>query len=256
MNLNLFCSWIFFKLKTLFSIEPIVSTPIFGITITIIAFIIYWLVSKSKAVLSFFTNSYGKEKTLVYKILFQKFSGFLFLGIVPVLIISFSSYTLEQFGVNSTNLLHSLYWILSLGWAIFLLSFFVSRNPNNYKIYPQIRISKWRTKTIFLNSFSWLLYLLSYEFLFRGILLYSCLDTFGITGSIIINIIIYASAHIPKGLMETIGSLPIGALLCYITISTGNIWAAVVLHLIMALSNDYVSLYQNPKMKISRSNKS
>jgi len=214
------------------------------------------LVSKSKTIVRFLTKHFGKEKTIIYKVLFQKLSGFILLGLVPVFIVSLFNFKLEQFGLLLVNPLQTMYWVLALGWAIFLLSFFISRNPNNYENYPQIRTPSWKVNTIVLNSFSWILYLLSYELLFRGILLYSCLDVFGIVGSIIINIVIYAIAHIPKGLMESVGSLPIGALLCYITISTESIWAAVILHIIMALSNDYISLYHNPQMKITKSRNS
>lgn len=242
-------------MNSIIPIEPVYSEPVLGILLTVIVFIIYWFASKSKGITSLLSRKFGEEQALFYKVLIQKVSGFLFLGIIPALIISISPFSFSKYGINSTNAIPSLYWVLSLGWAIFLLSYFISKQPNNYKNYPQIRLTKWSYKTVLLNSFSWLIYLLGYEFIFRGVLLFSCLDTFDISTSIAINVALYSIAHIPKGLMETVGSIPIGTLLCYITISTGSIWAAVILHLTIALSNDYVALYYNPEMKLVNSNK-
>lgn len=230
----------------------VLSEPIFGILLTSLSFIIYFYAAKSKPILDFIQRKYPVEKAIVYKVIHQKVSGFFFLGFLPLIVILFSPYAISRYGLNLDNATLSFYWIISLAGIIFLLSFVISGKPENYKIYPHIRLGIWDYKTVALNSISWIVYLLAYEFIFRGVLLFACARTFDISIAIGINVIIYAIAHIPNGKMETIGSIPIGILLCYITISTGSIWSAFVLHLIMALSNDYISLSYNPAMKISK----
>jgi membrane protease YdiL (CAAX protease family) len=64
-----------------------------------------------------------------------------------------------------------------------------------------------------------------------------------------LNCAIYALAHLYKGPGETFGAIPVGVLLCYLTLVTGNIWTAVILHSLMALSNEWFSIRFNPDMK-------
>jgi membrane protease YdiL (CAAX protease family) len=94
------------------------------------------------------------------------------------------------------------------------------------------------------------LYLLGYEIMFRGFLLFSCLNEMNILSAIAINISIYALIHIPKGFKEVAGSLPLGILLCLMTIYTGTIWAAFMTHGILALSNEWFSLKYHPEISI------
>ena len=68
--------------------------------------------------------------------------------------------------------------------------------------------------------------------------------------AIALNSALYAFAHFYKGPGETFGAIPVGVLLCYLTIVTGNIWCAVVIHALMALSNEWFSLYFHPEMEI------
>lgn len=93
------------------------------------------------------------------------------------------------------------------------------------------------------------MYLFSYELMYRGLLLMVCYHSFGFWPAVAINLCFYSATHIAKGLNETIGTFPYGLLLCYVTISTGSIAVAFVTHLILALTNDYFSVYHNPEMK-------
>jgi len=56
--------------------------------------------------------------------------------------------------------------------------------------------------------------------------------------------------HVPKGLRESVGAIPLGILLCYISLSTGSILAAILVHVIMALTNEWASLKRNPEIKL------
>ena len=106
--------------------------------------------------------------------------------------------------------------------------------------------------TILLNTVGWGLYLLAYEYLFRGILFFGVLPWLGLYATIALNTTIYALAHLPKGAKETIGAIPLGIVVCLITFETGNIWVAFLVHMILALSNDYIALYHHPDMHYTR----
>jgi len=59
---------------------------------------------------------------------------------------------------------------------------------------------------------------------------------------------LYATTHIPKGLRETLGALPLGLVLCLLTLTSGTIWIAFFVHLAMALTNSFAALKFHPDM--------
>ena len=73
----------------------------------------------------------------------------------------------------------------------------------------------------------------------------------GVWPAIILNVAIYALVHVPKGIKEAVGAIPLGILLCIITLQTGSIIVALAVHIIMALGNEWFSLKAHPGMKIS-----
>ena len=117
-------------------------------------------------------------------------------------------------------------------------------------MYPQIRVKEWDTQLLLLSAFSWIAYLLAYEFMFRGYLLFVSVEYLGVWPAIALNIAIYALVHVPKGIKEAVGALPLGVVLGIITIQTGNIWVAFVVHIVLALSNEWFSLKAHPDMRL------
>ena len=102
---------------------------------------------------------------------------------------------------------------------------------------------------VYLNLLGWFLYLFGYEFLFRGVLLIPVVKALGVWPAIAINVAIYSATHIPKGLDETVGAIPLGLALCLLTLATGTIWIAFLVHVTMAWTNTLTSLKFNPEMK-------
>ena len=115
-----------------------------------------------------------------------------------------------------------------------------------------IRAERWDGRLVLINTLATTAYLFAYELLFRGIVLSVCVAAVGVWPAIAINVALYSTTHLPKGPAETIGAIPFGVLVCYITLSTGTIWVAVVLHVILSLSNDYLAVYYNPSMQFVR----
>jgi membrane protease YdiL (CAAX protease family) len=129
-----------------------------------------------------------------------------------------------------------------------VLSF--SRTPSFFQTYPLIREQTWDVFLVVANTSSWCLYILIYEFLFRGFLLGACVGPFGVWPAILVNVAVYVCVHIPYGFWVTLGSLPLGLAMCMATVQTGNIWTAYAAHLLVALLNDYVALAANPATRV------
>jgi membrane protease YdiL (CAAX protease family) len=80
--------------------------------------------------------------------------------------------------------------------------------------------------------------------------LFSCEKAFGAWPAIAVNVAVYSFVHLPKGKKETIGAIPLGFILCFLTLNTRNIWAAYWIHVVLALSNEWISLAIHPDMEV------
>ena len=209
----------------------------------LIGFSAFWGVSKLKKI----------NDGSVKKILFTKYWGLLTMGILPAIIALYlmPQYSLADYGLtyNPESTMDSVIATLVLAALLMPLAYMTAKKPQHRENYPQIRETNWDRKLVIKNTFGWSAYLLGYEFLFRGILLFPLVDALGVWPAIAINTAMYSATHIPKGMDEAIGAAPLGIVLCLITLMTGTLWVAIVVHILMALANSFSSVYHNPNMK-------
>jgi membrane protease YdiL (CAAX protease family) len=85
-------------------------------------------------------------------------------------------------------------------------------------------------------------FLISYEWFFRGCILFSCIDLFGTVAAVIINLVLYALIHSFDGKKEMCGSVPFGLMLCVFTIWYQSVWPAILLHLLLSSSHEFFLL--------------
>jgi len=183
--------------------------------------------------------------------LLRRILGFVLMGLLPLLVYYYGlRLPFQEYGINFQQTGRSVIWILVFLPPIIAMNYYVAGKPSNLEQYPQIRLVQWNMKDLFFNFTTWILYLLGYEMLFRGFLLFSFYYAFGMPIAIAVNVVLYALAHIPKGLREVAGSVPFGVILCLITLGTGSFLAAFVLHTLMALSNEFFAIRFHPDMKI------
>ena len=217
-----------------------------------VGFILYYFTSKSATIKNIFISRLGKERTKAGWVLFERLTGVFFFGFIPIiLVLVLYKKGLHQFGVQSGELLISFYWILGLMPVIILMSYLNAGKKANLNMYPQIRKSDWNFQLIIASALSWIVYLMAYEFMFRGFLLFISVAYLGVWPAIALNVAIYALVHVPKGATEAIGAIPLGILLCIVTLQTGSIIMALAIHIIMALSNEWFSLKAHPDMKVN-----
>ena len=185
--------------------------------------------------------------------LFRRLLGFLLMGLLPLAVFTLGlELAPSDYGINLQHIQKSGIWIAIFVPPIILLNYYVAGKPSNLRQYPQIRLLHWRQMDLLVNFITWTIYLLGYEMLFRGFLLFALYDAFGAPLAITLNVILYALAHIPKGVKEMAGSVPFGIILCLITLSTGSFLAAFVIHAMMALSNEFFAITFHPDMKFKR----
>ena len=189
----------------------------------------------------------------VIRVTLQRFWGVLFLGIVPLFIVLLGFRDSPgAFGLSFSYLQPPPVWSYALAPVVILGAYLTASRPSNLERYPQIRINTWSRGMVWINSIGWVAFLVAYEFLFRGFLLFSSMAVLDPLLAIILNVVLYVLAHFYKGPAELLGSVPVGILFCYLTLKTGNIWSVVALHSMMALSHEWFSLKAHPQMKLNK----
>lgn len=230
------------------------AAPVASMVICTVFFSLYWFLFISPAFKKRCTKAKEGDGGLIMHILRLKYAGLLILGIIPVgiFLILFPKYSLSDLGIgfNPETAGKSLMWIGTLASAALLFNWFAARRRKIFNMYPQIRVKHWDTRLMTQYASGWVIYMLGYEMLFRGLLLFPLADGLGVWPAIAINVVLYMSSHIPKGADETFASLFFGPLMCYVTLSTGTIWAAWIIHSILVVSNSMVSLRFHPEFVI------
>ncbi len=188
-------------------------------------------------------NQQTQKKIAVF--LVTKGSGFLFLGILPGLIYYFIlNQDFGKFGFSPDHLKGS-YRITFLLMLTIITLLFVNQKVNQKNNTLQIELTEWNFSLFLINAFGWVIYLVGYEFLFRGILLFECNASFGFWPAIAINIAIYSAIHMVNGKDQTIGALIFGGIACYLTLTRGTILIPIIMHISLSIFSDYFSIRYN-----------
>ena len=176
----------------------------------------------------------------VTAVVLERLTGFLFFGVIPYLILRLSlpSFCWRDLGIVFPP---PSWWLPSLFFwlTIVLLVSRVAGSPASLAQYPQMRRVTWTPAMVLLNAVTWALYLAGYEFLFRGLLIFPLLPVLGTGGTLVLNLVLYALAHLHKGWREVGGSFVFGAILVAATIFSGSLLISFFSHLVLALSNGF-----------------
>lgn len=180
--------------------------------------------------------------------LVKKGSGLLLLGVLPGLLYFF--FVNRDFGNFGFSLVHlkNNYQIIILLVLIIAAILYVNQKVNRQNNSLQIELTEWNFLLFLINSFGWIIYLLGYEFLFRGILLFECYNSFGFWPAIAINITLYSAIHMVNGKAQTIGALIFGGIASYLTLTRGTILIPIIMHVSLSVLSDYYSIVYNSKL--------
>ncbi len=226
-----------------------ITLVLFG---ALIFFYLYYYVAHSE----FLKNGFKKNQNDRYELklfLSRKMLGFFVLGIIPgILYFLFLKPTVSFVDFFKGNFPSSIYIILILASIIVLLTF-INQKSNPQRNSLQMNITEWRLSLFVVNVLGWIIYLFAYEFLFRGILLFECFNSFGFWPAIAVNVVIYSAIHMINSKSEAIGALIFGMIACYFTLQQGTILIPVMIHIALSLSSDYFSIRINKDLKFVKS---
>ncbi|RMG81144.1 MAG: hypothetical protein D6707_05245 [Bacteroidetes bacterium] len=187
------------------------------------------------------------------KKIFSETSFFIFSRIAGGILFGFTAFYFSEqsFRILGLHFTSPGYTILFIIAGIVITYWFTRKflitNAVNIANYPQIRLPKWSKTLFILNKISWAIYLTGYELLIRGLLFYYPVFVLNIPLYIVfpLNILFYALAHLPKGKMETLGSVPVGIIMGLSVIFLKNIYFPVIVHWFMGWFNEGLSFKAN-----------
>jgi hypothetical protein len=142
----------------------------------------------------------------------------------------------EQFPLNLRDVASVLIGSTVLGFAIFRMSGKASANR------PTVKQSALTSTRLLSFAMVWIIYLVLYEFYFRGVLLSVAFTDAPIAAIVGINVFLYAAVHIVKNMQQVLLSVPFGLLLVGMTYYTGHFWFALIIHLVLALGVELSAL--------------
>lgn len=194
----------------------------------------------------FKSGSAGVNEFISYKL-----TGILFIGIIPFIFFLLILRTEpSRIGLVIGRTFHFWYLLILMMIVTAILSFNLSKGRNIQERSPELKITDWFPRHIVLSVSLWVVYILGYEFLFRGVLWFLCYEAFGFWPALVINLFLYFLVHLPQGKFMAIGALPVGIVLCLLSQLTGSFIAAFLIHSLIAVLTDLFSLYHNHEFSL------
>jgi membrane protease YdiL (CAAX protease family) len=194
---------------------------------------------------------FSKKQNPVVPYFSEKLLGFILFGIIPFLsFVILSDFLSPESVMTLGTSVRYWYILLPVLLVVSVLTFTSSGRKAVQERYPQLRIRVWFLKDILISLSGWIIYILGYEFFFRGILWVSCFTAFGFWPALIINIILYALVHLDQGVAMSLGAIPVGVVFCLLTFLSGSFFPAFLIHSFMAVSTELFSIYNNPDLVV------
>lgn len=135
--------------------------------------------------------------------------------------------------------------ILSMALPITcLISYASSLQLDFMNEYPLSKHLNTRNEIIRYEICYTLFYYISWEFFFRGFLLFGLKDRYGIMTAILIQTISSCLVHIGKPAHEILASIPAGIIFGAIAIRTGSIWYTFTIHAVLGVGLDLFILFK------------
>ncbi len=224
-----------------------IAIVLFGV---LLFFYLYYYFAHSSWIENLISKKSEGDRAKVLLFTSRKSLGVLFLGLLPfVLYFWFVSTDTALFGLSFEKFAQNLGTILILAGIILtvlLLNQLADRNRNSF----QIKIKNWTAPLLAINTGGWILYLISYEFLFRGILLMACYQHFGFWPAIAVNVVLYSAIHMVNGKSEAIGALVFGTIACYFMLTRETLLIPILMHVTLSVFSDLFSLALNPELRL------
>lgn len=211
------------------------------LSVAILQSISWYVTSRMFFRINLFFYFQNDPDVYLYEYIYWFIGDFFTFFVVPILIIRFFlrenpiNYGL-QVGDYKIGLSLSLVFIS----IMFLIVWFFSSTPEFVSKYPHLLSVRTDWGRFFIYEMGMLLYMVSWEFMWRGFMLFGLKEKFGYY-SVLIQMIPFVILHNGKPAPETFGAIFGGIALGILALRTNSIYYCVITHMGVMLSIDLLS---------------
>ena len=223
----------------------------FIVTVIILIYGFYYVLAYTKVhdwIFDYFAKNTNKS---VFHSVYFRSLGFVLFGVIPTGIFYIVYGAELDFLVVEPEYVSKI-----IAWTPFLCLIAITVAYLNVRMsqqtqYPQFKLENWTAFHKCLTYSTWALYLIGYEFLFRGILLFGTVEEMGLYPAIILNVVLYAFVHLHKGWKEVVGCFILGPILCVTALETNALITPICIHLSLCLANEFFSIRKERLKQVS-----
>lgn len=211
------------------------------LSVAVLQTISWYLTSRKFFRENFFEHYQFHPQVYLIEYLYWFIGDFITFLILPVLIIKFfikekiSNYGL-RIGDYKVGLKITLIYIL----IMLPLVWFVSSQNSFANVYPHLPSARDSWTVFLIYELGLIIYILAWEFVWRGFMLFGLYEKFGLY-SIFIQMIPFVILHNGKPMLETFGSILAGLALGILALRTKSIFYCVLAHMSVMFSIDLFS---------------
>jgi membrane protease YdiL (CAAX protease family) len=229
---------------------------ILSLIVASIGFIIWYALSSSLRLPVRYQIMYDDNPPYVNRILRRRTLAVFIYALIPLFIIRCTDWVGRP---TLTELNISFHWNDEVGKftmigivLVLLLALFTTKRTSNLEIYPEVRVRFWRPPILVMSALSWIVYVLAYEFFYRGLLLQTLRFHLHDVAAVAACTALYSLTHYFKMNRLTVVSIIYSVAACYVVIETGSILAPMIAHVALCLSVEWMSIRHHMEMYVRR----
>jgi membrane protease YdiL (CAAX protease family) len=174
-----------------------------------------------------------------YSTIYEYLTAFLLMFWVPYFVVKIIfKQKLCDFGFQTGNVRFGIRFVLICIPILIWSAYVGSANSAMQAEYPLAKSTMGHLDLFLTVESFYLLYYLSWEFFFRGFMLFGLEKRFGSLAAILIQTIPSAIVHIGKPASESFGAIFAGLVFGYLAIRTRSIYYPLILHAVVGISTD------------------
>lgn len=221
-----------------------------------VGFILWYVLSSSLRLPVRYQIMYDANPPYVSRILRRRTLATIIYAVIPLVIIRYTDWIGRpslsdlniSFAWNSDVSKYSAIGVL----VVIVMSLITTKRESNLEIYPELRVRFWRPNILIWSALSWVMYILAYEFFYRGLLLQALLFHLDEIPAIAACTALYGLTHYFKLNRMTPLSIIWSVISCYMVLRVGSLWPAIIIHLSLCLVIEWLSIKYHREMYVRR----
>ncbi len=211
------------------------------LSVAFIQTISWYYASRNFFRFNFFPLYQNDPNVYLYEYLYWFVSDFITLFLLSILIIKFVlKEEIQEYGLRIGDYKAGLQFSAIFLVVMIMIIWFISAAPDFADKYPHLQSTKNSWKEFYIYEAGMLLYMISWEFIWRGFMLFGLKEKFGYY-SVLIQMIPFVILHNGKPIPETFGAIAGGIALGILAFRTNSIYYCIITHIGVMYSIDLIS---------------